>query len=53
MPKNPLYLRENCSVLLTRKYKLAYILVFLGNKKPPYIKREKPYLLYFLIPALA
>ena len=35
MPKNPLYLRENRSVLLAGKYKLAYILVFLGNKNPP------------------
>ena len=34
MPKNLLYLRENCSVLLAKKYKLAYILVFLGNKNP-------------------
>jgi hypothetical protein len=34
MSKNPLYLRENCSVLLAGKYKLAYILVFLGNKNP-------------------
>ena len=35
MPKNPLYLRENRSVLLAKKYKLAYILVSLGNKNPP------------------
>ena len=34
-PKNPLYLRENRSILLARKYKLAYILASLGNKKPP------------------
>ena len=34
-PKNPLYLRENYSILLARKYKLAYILASLGNKNPP------------------
>ena len=35
MPKNPLYFRENRSVLSAGKYKLAYILVSLGNKNPP------------------
>ena len=36
-PKNPLYLRENRSILLAGKYKLAYILVSLGNKNPPIV----------------
>ena len=36
-PKNLLYLRENRSILLAGKYKLAYILVSLGNKKPPIV----------------
>ena len=34
-PKNPLYLRENRSILLARKHKLARILASLGNKNPP------------------
>ena len=34
MPKNPLYFKENRSILLAGKYKPAYILVFLGNKNP-------------------
>jgi hypothetical protein len=36
-PKNPLYLRENRSILSARKYKLARILASLGNKNPPIV----------------
>ena len=36
-PKNLLYFRENYSILLAKKYKLVYILVFLSNKNPPIV----------------
>ena len=34
-PKNLLYFRENCSILLAEKYKPVYILASLSNKNPP------------------
>ena len=38
MPKNLLYFRGNYSILLAKKYKLAYILAFLDNKNPFILK---------------
>jgi hypothetical protein len=46
MPKNPLYLKENHSVLLAGKYKPVHILVSLGNKKPPILGGKS--LIYYI-----